>query len=566
MSNEPLRKRFFVNGKPSAGLEMHAPYIKTARRLLAYVQNQMGVGVRQYSQRIALEDGAKIEAHMRHGQAEIWIDVPRVGGEKKPVKVEVKTPYLWVGARIAWERMGDGAGYSPFALILSVTEPSIDGKPQGIVSNVPVFQYPSGSGASGGAQWDGFDAANPRPPQVLPKWWSGAEPDAEGFPVNVQASQHGLYMTAVTMPHYTTSPFAYEAPGNVPVHAGNYLGRAAIYDPLDPTDAPAPRDMGAQSGDTHFVNGVPLWDAVAVLDPSPQMHPGDNRKGVLNLRQMREALDLPSGEGVIIGGNYIIKVGASELCTSAPLEVDIEVRVLKAPDTVTQRFQVTVPYGSDLSANIHPYGEIFPDNRQFCPHESRNNPHANWWQGAVLANPRSGAVRQESYYVPDHGFSPARFDPFWECTFTSTGKAAIFVGFAGVAGVSYAAFAPQVAARCVYERGQVNPFGFPEDYPILATPPYADNPDFDLIYNAAVRDVPTENARLYRYKAPPEASPPIFEATPFPAGFSITDAAWIEPLKEQLRAEGYHYLYFFVAPYHSWAEAIYLDEFECPII
>lgn len=81
---ESIRKRYFINGEPVPAHAEHAHYLKPAAKLLDYVRAQAGDTLSQHLQRMTLEDGARIEAHLRHGQAEIHIDLPQhlVAGEQ----------------------------------------------------------------------------------------------------------------------------------------------------------------------------------------------------------------------------------------------------------------------------------------------------------------------------------------------------------------------------------------------------------------------------------------------------------------------------------------------------
>lgn len=74
---EPLRKRFFVNGKPTTGSTLHAEYLKPATVLLGAVKQRMQIGnLQQLAQRYTTEEGATLTAMSRFGQDEIRIDVP----------------------------------------------------------------------------------------------------------------------------------------------------------------------------------------------------------------------------------------------------------------------------------------------------------------------------------------------------------------------------------------------------------------------------------------------------------------------------------------------------------
>jgi hypothetical protein len=217
-----------------------------------------------------------------------------------------------------------------------------------------------------------------------------------------------------------------------------------------------------------------------------------SRQGRLNIPAMVKELDLPGGEAQIIGGQYVVKVGAYGECVGRPLEVDIEVRLNKAPYTVTKRYAVQVPWGSMDYQNLHPYGQIVPDWYSFCPHESRNNPHANWWQGALLVDVRGGGVQKKEFYVPAHGFEPGRASEAWECG-GQTGNDMCFVAMHSV-NDAVPNMAAQIAARCAYYLRQNKPYGNYGDYPLSQDTLNT----LGVVYEAALGVVTAPG--LYRYE------------------------------------------------------------------
>lgn len=80
---EPIRKRFFVNGRPVPATEAHTQYLKPAFKLLEEVRQQMSEGVEQYQRSVVTEDGARLTALRRHEQTEIHIDIPTSRGSQR---------------------------------------------------------------------------------------------------------------------------------------------------------------------------------------------------------------------------------------------------------------------------------------------------------------------------------------------------------------------------------------------------------------------------------------------------------------------------------------------------
>lgn len=392
----PLRKRYFINGEPSPANEQHTKYLKPAMKLLDYVRGQMGDQLQQHLQRVTLEDGAHIEAHMRHGQAEIWIDIPRVGGKEEAEPRPEPLPYLWVGARVAWERMQDLI--TNYALGLHVFEPKLNG----VASNYPIPRFEGTQ-----PQLGTLREANPTP-DAAPLAWT-ARTDADGTRRGIYTTRHGLYAAGMYMypnmhgyPLYLYGDFTF--PHDPEAAEDDWQRR--------PYDVPGAWGTPPKAPDGTW----PLWDVVCVLDPYEGRIDPTDRRELLRLSDMARELDLPSGEGKIVSGDYVVKLASADGCNVVPLEVDLEVRVLKAPYTIRKRFEVTIPKGTSWPRPAFPYGHQWPSEWSSCPFESGNNPHAeNWWQGAVLANPR-GSIRRVEAYVPAHGFAPEGYDFDWECS------------------------------------------------------------------------------------------------------------------------------------------------------
>lgn len=412
----PIRKRFARNGEPAPYSPAHGAHLREAAKLLEQVLADMAHAQRaQGERRLALRDGTVITAASRFGQHEIIIDVPHAPPQPKPKREPKETPvphpYLWVGARIAWERMNNSNDWhADWALMVAVYEPGVEG----IVSNFPVFNYPD-NGVYGGWNAEGYLEVNPRPAHVIPLWWDSAFRDADNIAAQVQTTRHGLYMTAMSMPNWDGNLFQYWGEGG-PAPAGDYLmGSNVVYDPLATPAQLAARARPPEMETEWYDSDFPLWDVVTVLDPDPGMAPSDTRGQALNIAAMCDAFALPTGRKQILPGQYAVKVGSDGGC-SGPIEVDIEVRVGKAPYTKTYRYAVSVEAGTDWYNNMHPYGQIIPSWYSQCPTDSRNNPHGTcWWQGAVLIDVEKSEVERREFYVPAHGYEPAPWTPWWEC-------------------------------------------------------------------------------------------------------------------------------------------------------
>ena len=560
-----LRKTFLLNGEAAKPGVEHAPYLKVAYNLLENVLSDAKKGgLPQRERTITLSDGTRITARKRFDQNDITIDVPTIhvperhetqvvetvdtiiSHEEPKIPEERVTPYLWVGARIAWDRIGADNYYEDDALNVQVFEPGV----AGIVGNFPVFNY----SASGGS--NSYAPINPRPDGVVPLWWDSAITYSDSVKAQVCTTQHGLYMTAMSMPNQWSNPLLYDGPGSPHPTSDYFGGPEVVYDPQATAAQLAARTRPIYYDDSFYgPNGLALWDAVTVLDPYPEMEPGDNRDNALNIPQMIDACGLPAGDDQVLPGQYVVKVGAFGACMG-PVEVDIEVRVNKQPFTQTHQFSVTVDVGSDWYNNLHPYGQFIPSGISQCPDtDSRNNPHGNcWWQGAILVDVQNGLVSSSDFHVPEHGFDPAKWLAWWECP--GSGPVVTYIAskddtvngapiwqFAGYEALNYSVW---------------DMWGGPEKYPLTDTG--------NAIYEAAQQVV--TRSGLYRHEI-------VGGINVFTRVSDFTDGMWfgwsmditgtVTPILQQEIDAGAYY-----ASFHclGWASMIYLQGMtgDCPEI
>ena len=404
------RKRFLINGVTSAATTLHAKYLKPAREFLEAVKQQMGFGgLDQLTQRYENEEGVKFTASSRFGQDEMIIDVPKppegpVPEEKPKEKV---VPYLWVGARIVYTPTSN---VTPGSFELMVMEPGNNG--------VLCENWQVGSGFStalhlrvpSSGTYDPLDIADQtagfyeQRPWVPLKRLSYMAKDVNGGVSNFQ------YFTKRLMRHYSIN-FITASELNL------------IQPPHDPKEtdeliaARVPSQYGSFGTET-------LWDQVVVCDPDEggakptSMRPLD--KETLGL--LSEATGIAK-EDCIISGNYIVKVmavgtnckastvaapyayGWNEDLTDYPdpMTIEVEVRVGKAPNTITKRYTTVISAYSEIFRDMHPFGDFNAVNVVACIGGS--NPHNTCWsQSAILANPMANSISIVNT-VPD-AFAP----------------------------------------------------------------------------------------------------------------------------------------------------------------
>ena len=376
--------------------------------------------------------------YVADGTDAFTFDVPMstttTGGAEvtKPEGKEEKHPYLWVGARIAWERMTHSDAnyhYDDGSLLLAVYEPpKVGGLPNGIVSYPPVRWYDEVDDANPSlAGGDTFSDLNPRPEAVKARWWlspnfatrpyyppQGIGATNASRPL-VQMTDHGLYLVSSHLE--TTSPnYAGLRRDSVP-EAGlafQYGGMDVPYHPIEEqgvenADAWQDRMWGPAGAYQDELGGWPLWTVVAVLDPEPWLPPSDTRDllGLFGEEGGFKQLDIYPA---VIGGKYIIKVGCGTQCTynGNNMHVDLEVIVGKHPWMTRKRFEIVVPRGSYWAGLQVPYGYAHPHlgSATVCGWMRDSNPHwTNWYQGAITADVISGTIKhEEQTYIPSHGF------------------------------------------------------------------------------------------------------------------------------------------------------------------
>ncbi len=114
------RRRFFVDGIPSAGTILHAPYIRPAQNLLAQVKQQMrDGGLSQLQRHYTNENGVTLVAASRFGLDEININVPIVDPrpQRQPTR-EIKpdnfVPLIVVGGTVRYVPPFAEQVYHPF--------------------------------------------------------------------------------------------------------------------------------------------------------------------------------------------------------------------------------------------------------------------------------------------------------------------------------------------------------------------------------------------------------------------------------------------------------------------
>ncbi len=409
-----MRKRFFVNGETTAALAQHGQYLIPATQLLEHAKSLNLPIARRVT-----ETGVTLTAKTA-GCDEIWIDVPYTP-PTPPVKQEKPEeegyePYLWVGARIAWERMPEltlpywpyqavwAGDYGRSSLQLFVAEPG----DRGILSTSPLIDttdmwYRILGVRNDQAYIDEIAQLNQygNSTVAVNDTETGLEhPNGLSEPgVNIGRdwvfyTRHGMYMTA-----WGWSP-DWNIDGFVPVFEA-HTNADLILDPLASSTAASQRVMDANA---RAVEGAwPLWDAVVVMDPKPGLQPGDGRNRVRDV-------DGRPIIGQTINGQYVIKVGLrATACINGPFEIDLEVRVGKAPNMRRRRERLTITRGSNLIQLVKPFGWNFANidlnpEPEYFRISAENSHQANWWPGAVLADVANGTLSTEPYLLPARGF------------------------------------------------------------------------------------------------------------------------------------------------------------------
>lgn len=575
MSGENIRWRFFDNGASSAGQSLHDRYLIPGQNLLRsldVLKMPKREHVIEHGPVLAgiAQEGAETVKHYVTGAVirayggphpEIHVDaITRTersgggGGEEGDEPV----PYLWVGARIAWDRMVTDSWVWDSEITLAVWEPfdTANNLPRGIVATDPVvfFDGPNAytvySTLGGSQGTDSFAAqmlaVNPRPEAVRPLWWfSPSDSDTADHPL-VQSTQHGLY-------HINGDPYygdlnalsQAEAAGLTFIGHHNRMPDAP-YDPFAGPDDWRERIVGRLATITWSGVGqdgkVALWPYVTVLDPRPDLAPADAREDIAINQMFTDLGTTPT----VIDGLYAIKVSCNSFCwpdRPLPIEVDIEVRVNKAPNTRTERYAVTIPAASAWPRANCPYGWRFnPDTWwyfQHCPYESGENPHYNWWQGAILVDVKQGLLSREEVYVPEHGFLPQTWNPLRDsCNFQA--PVLIFVAASYPTSAPWSAHLADAFALSIVNWDLGSPWQTPQELPASSSDPSITQA---IAIKAKAIDASVSDGVVYQWGSQPIGVDPVGAFTrvegviPDP----VNQTPWINALTAIATAGGYSY-------------------------
>jgi len=414
------RRRYLINGVTSAATTLHTKYIKPAREFLEAMKQQMKLGgLQQLTQRYENEDGVKFTAASRFGQDEMIIDVPVTGGggEEKEEPKEKGAPYLWVGARMVYTPDSD---MTPGQFLLMVIEP---GKNQLVVDEQAAWRQVN----------DGATT-----PWLLEE--HTATFTTAGVPLDISAQDTNFRAHWPWVPVGRNDYKAVASGGSLifTKHLLRHYGIASIVvdgnpdnliqPPHDPLGTPeqlaarVPNQYGSYGTQT-------LWDQVVVADPDEGGAPPTSRRPkdleALKLLSKATGIGIPN---CILPGDYIIKVMAvgveckwsntpfpnnydwneNVVNYMQPMTIEVEVRVGKAPHTLTKKFTTVLSAYSEQLRDVWPFGNFTPIDVQQCV--GGDNPHGPWWsQSAILANPIANAIRLTNdvpdVFVPSQTFS-----------------------------------------------------------------------------------------------------------------------------------------------------------------
>lgn len=410
MKHDPVRKRF------SGDTHVAQEYTRDATKLLGFVKEQMGfAGLNQLSKQITLENGVVLFAASSHGQDEIRIYAPPQPKPKPSHKEEKRGeephPYLWVGARIMYEKSTNvpWGGFS-----LTVSEPGQNGivVGQGVYWGNYLDSYSYASiAAPGDSSETPFDVAAQDAQWATRSWIpQGRHPNY----ISDRATDHIAYSEYGRMAFTKHLLRSYD---NLYSTNSPRMG-IRVLSPHDPLGTP--EQLAARTFPTGYAETMKnLWEQVVVLDPdeggrTPTSHRPEDRE-VLDILSQATGV---SGVAMVLSGEYVIKVvavgntcawsnvaapnnyGWNEDCINYydPIWIEIEVRVGKAPNTTTQRFEVEIERASEYYADLWPFG----DTQGVVPQHADNIHRNCWWQGAILVDVLGGSIRKENYYVPDY--------------------------------------------------------------------------------------------------------------------------------------------------------------------
>ena len=407
-------------------------YQTTARAILGDLKQQLKLaGVNVGALKKVLADGTVIQVStIMGGLADIdkvKISHPLVhqhaeGGGRQPV--EEPSPYLWVGARVMWEKMQNTFLWYD-CLGLMVIEPGENGIVTGAGQawdNLGNNQYIEVIDPDPFGIYTPFDIAAQEARWQLSRPW-------------VPKGRAGLRLAAYD-PENGTRKLRFTKHGLRHYDIANHNGQAStglIQLPHDPDETAA--QIAQRLGPPGYDPPVSLWDQVVVLDPdeggaAPTSQRAADRR-LLDLLQQHTGYVGPT---MVLPGEYVIKLiaignecgydnpdtppyplqgWAEPLRYDDPLFVELEVRVGKVPFTQTQRIEVEIPRYSQYFHSMWPFGDF--NNPDFsCPKqfERPNNHVACWWQGAVLADVQNGTISTvKDEYAPTPVFdTQAKYD------------------------------------------------------------------------------------------------------------------------------------------------------------
>lgn len=417
-------------------------YIPQARTLLGEVKQQIALGlINQGLRRVTLDNGVRLEAYALPGQDEMRISVPiSFGDENAPrpePRPEEQLPFMWIGARVMWERLAGMPNVPYEALILMVVEPGENGVLTAYQTDWP-FLYFTGYQTND----NGLPIRYPRSP--MPAYWTN-EREFSIAGQDAYLSQRPLITSYnAYLPEIPEARRPYIIDD---VDSEFYWGRAVFtrhnlihhdhwgmdgYEPywieqgFPPSQVITRGPHDPMSDDTRtFPDDYQaaykgfLWDQVVVLDPDPGKGRASSRRAVdRTLLRYIASQTGTNPRGMTIDGEYSVKIGMmgtdcptgtaafpysalgfndeEEYLDATPVEIEVR---LGRDAQVIQRAEISIPRYSEIGNYLFPFGMITND----VPSVDAPNPHAlNWWQGSILANPKTRDVRVEpDLYVPN---------------------------------------------------------------------------------------------------------------------------------------------------------------------
>lgn len=490
-------------------------------------------------------------------------------------------PYLWIGARIAWERMPAGtAHYDDGSLLLAVFEPPKLSDPPdvgGVVSSVPVQWFDAENDDNV------FDAVwseiNLRDEITKARWWVSrkpatryVDPGVTIYPI-VQVTPNGMYMVQFT--NFDNQPLSAGLRRDGIDPGQDYGGCDAPYDPIvegSPEGETAWEDrmFGAGGQYENSTDSWPLWSQVVVLDPAPWVAPFDRRDTLTLYDKDNEPPGMFTSLGispVARSGKYVIKVGCGTECQNptTPMEVDLEVRVGKFPLMARKRFELTINNASSWTRNKAPYGLNIPDIQALlpCEYPSGTNTHWNWHPGAVVAVPHGPVISDhlDEVYLPPYGFTPAPWSGIYESCGTQA-PVLIFVAAAYPTSIAWEATLTHAFAFSVVNWDVPNPWRSPGS----VVDPGSEDPTemWAVDFEQRARDAGVEAGKTYRWGNQPVGTEPAGDFTdtgivPDQTG----DTAWINACRAIAIDEGAAYAVVILIG-AVWTQVVAVEGDGCP--